>query len=163
MTELAKADSVRTLKDAPVPRSATANAVAETIEKLQTMMGNVLWEKYNNESISNYNTVYGATTDDSSIKTKNCKSCCTHKKSKKTDDDDFTDTKERKKSKKKKKEKEKKRNDCPHCKKYHRCHPHPYVPKERSFWNKKYNDIAPGTSALNWRSNSNPPGNSQPS
>ena len=34
MTELAKADLVRTLKDAPSPGTATANSVADTIKKL---------------------------------------------------------------------------------------------------------------------------------
>jgi hypothetical protein len=37
MTELAKLDPVRTLKDAPAPGIATANSVADTIEKLKTM------------------------------------------------------------------------------------------------------------------------------
>ncbi len=36
MTELAKADSVWTLKDAPVPSTATANSVAGTIKQLKT-------------------------------------------------------------------------------------------------------------------------------
>ena len=42
MTELAKADSVRTLKDAPTPGTATANSVADTIEQLKTMTGDVM-------------------------------------------------------------------------------------------------------------------------
>ena len=39
MTELAKADLVRILKDAPAPDIATENAVADTIKKLKTMNG----------------------------------------------------------------------------------------------------------------------------
>ena len=34
MTELAKADLVRTLKDAPAPGTATENSVADTIKQL---------------------------------------------------------------------------------------------------------------------------------
>jgi hypothetical protein len=43
-TELAKADSVQALKDAPTPGTATANSVVDTIEQLKTMTGNVLQE-----------------------------------------------------------------------------------------------------------------------
>ncbi len=46
MTELAKTDSVRTLKDAPAPGTATANSVADTIEQLKTMTGNILRDCY---------------------------------------------------------------------------------------------------------------------
>ena len=44
LAELAKADSVRTLKDAPAPGTATANAVADLIKRLKTMTGEVLCE-----------------------------------------------------------------------------------------------------------------------
>ena len=128
------------LKDKPAPGLATANAVAETIKRLKTMMGNVLCKHYDVKSISNYDTAYGATTDDSSIETKSQKSYCTCTKCKETDND--VSTKTRKKLKKKK-EKEKKKNDCPHCKRYHHHHPHPNVPKEKCFWNKKVQRISP--------------------
>ena len=86
MTELAKANSVRMLKDTPAPGSATANAVAATIEQLKTMMGSVFRKRYDNELISNYDTAYGATTDDSSIETKSQKSCRTCKKTNETEE-----------------------------------------------------------------------------
>jgi len=41
MTVFAKADLVRTLKDAPAPGTTTANLVANTIEQLKTMTSNV--------------------------------------------------------------------------------------------------------------------------
>ena len=41
LTELAKADSVQTLKDAPPPGTAMANSVADTMEQLKTMTGDV--------------------------------------------------------------------------------------------------------------------------
>ena len=50
MTELAKADSVRTLKDAPAPGTATANSVADTIEQLKTTTSNVLRERYDKDN-----------------------------------------------------------------------------------------------------------------
>ena len=68
MTDLAKADSVRTLKDAPTPGTATANSVADTIKQLKTMTGDVLNEQYNkHDTVSDYDkeSAYGATTDDS--------------------------------------------------------------------------------------------------
>ena len=75
MTELAKADSVRTLKDAPAPGTTTANSVADTIEKLKTMTGDVLRERYDKENtMLDYDTAYSATTDSSSTKTKSWKS-----------------------------------------------------------------------------------------
>ncbi len=77
MTEMAKADSVQTLKDAPAPGTATANSVADTIEQLKTMTGDILcdpYDKYNKDNtVSDYNTAYGATTDDSSTDTKSHK------------------------------------------------------------------------------------------
>ena len=77
MTELAKADLVRTLKDAPTPgtATATANSVADTIEQLKTMTGDVLREQYDgDDTVLDYDTAYSATTDDSSTDTKSCKS-----------------------------------------------------------------------------------------
>jgi hypothetical protein len=68
ITELAKADSVRTLKAAPAPSTATANSVADTIKQLKTMTGDILHDCYNkydkDDTMSDYNTAYGATTDD---------------------------------------------------------------------------------------------------
>ena len=96
------------------------------------MTGNALHKQYIDESVSNYDAAYGATTGESSIKTKSRKSWSTCKKSKDKDDGDSANTKECKQSKKKK-EMEKKKNDWPHCKKYHRCRPHPNVPKEKFF------------------------------
>jgi hypothetical protein len=77
MTELTKVDSMRTLKDAPAPCTATANSVADTIKQLKTMTSNVLrdcYDKYvKDNTVSDYNTAYGATTDDLSTNTKSHK------------------------------------------------------------------------------------------
>ena len=111
MTELAKADLVRTLKDTPPPGTATANSVADTIEQLKTMTGGVLREQYNkDDTVSDYDTesAYGATTDNSSVDTKSRKSK-RNKKGCKAKDKDKADANEKK---------TKKKNDCPHCKKF---------------------------------------------
>jgi hypothetical protein len=126
MTELAKADSVRTLKDAPVPGTATANSVTDTIEQLKTMTSNILCDCYDNydedNTVSDYNTVYGATTGDSSTDVKSHKTRRSHEGCKAKEADDSTKTKEKKK----------KKNDCPHCKKFNRHRPHPNVPPRTS-------------------------------
>ena len=77
---------------------------------------------------------YGATTDDSSVNTKSCKSR-RNRKGRKAKDTDKSDAKEKKK----------KKNNCPHCKKFNRRRPHPNVPKEKCFWNKKYKGWRPST------------------
>jgi hypothetical protein len=128
MTELPKADSMRTLKDAPAPGTATANSLADTIKQLKTMAGNILCDCYDKDednTVSYYNTVYGATTGNLSTDTKSHKTQCSRKGHKAKEADDLTKTKEKKK----------KKNDCPHCKKFNRCCPHPNVPKDKCFWN----------------------------
>jgi hypothetical protein len=77
MTELAKVDSVQTLIDAPAPSTASANSVADTIKQLKTMTSNILCDHYDkydkDDTVSDYNTAYGAKTDDSSTNTKSHK------------------------------------------------------------------------------------------
>jgi hypothetical protein len=77
MTELAKADLVQTLKDAPAPSTTTANSVADTIEQLKTMTGNIRCDCYDkhdkDDTVSDYNTAYGVTTDNLSTDTKSHK------------------------------------------------------------------------------------------
>jgi hypothetical protein len=137
MTELAKADFVWTLKDFPVPGTATANSVADTIKQLKTMTGNILCncnDKYDkDDTVSDYDTEYGATTDNSSTNTKSHKTQRSSKGCKAKEADDSTKTKEKKK----------KKNDCPHCKKFNQRRPHPNIPKDKFFWNKKYKDWNP--------------------
>jgi len=138
LIELAKADSVRTLKDAPPPGTATANSVVDTIEQLNTITGDVLREGYNeDDTVSDYDTesAYGAATDNSSVDTKSRKSK-RNKKGHKTKNTDEADAKEKKKNKK---------NNCPHCKKFNRRHPHPNVSNKKCFWNKKYKGYRPRT------------------
>jgi hypothetical protein len=97
MTKLAKVDSVRTLKNAPALGTATANSVVDTIKQLKTMTGNILcdsYDKYNEDNtVSDYNTAYDATTDNLSTNTKSHKIQRSHKGHKAKEADDSTETK----------------------------------------------------------------------
>ena len=135
MTVLAKADTVRTLKDAPTPGTATPNSVADTTEQQKTMTGYFLQEQYDKDNtVSDYDTAYGATTDNSSTYTKSPKSRRNWKGCKAKDADESDD-----------KEKIKKNNECPYRKKFNLCRPHPSEPKDKCFWNKKYKGWRPRT------------------
>ena len=93
LTELAKADLVRTLNDTFPPSIATANLVAVTIEQLKTMTGKVLREQYNKDNtVSDFDTesAYGATTDDASVDTKS-KTSRRNRKGRKAKDKDKSD------------------------------------------------------------------------
>ena len=114
LTELAGADGVRALKDAPAPNAGTTHSVANSVTFLNSMM--------NIDSNSDYTkSAYGASSDSGSSEEKR-KSC--ERKNKKA--------KKAKSRGKKKKEKDKddepKKNTCPHCKKYHRKKSHRIEP-----------------------------------
>jgi hypothetical protein len=123
LTELAGADGVRALKDAPAPNAGTVHSVANSVSFLNSMM--------NIDSESDYTeSAYGASSDSGSSdkrrklrerenkKAKKFKSCGKKKKEKDKDD-------------------EPKKNTCPHCKKYHRKKSHCVEP-DKCMWNKKY-------------------------
>jgi hypothetical protein len=119
LTELAGADGVRTLKDAPAPNAGTAHSVANSVSFLNSMM-------LNSDTDSEYTeSAYGASSDSGSSEER--------RKSKKT-----KKLKDREKKKKEKdKDNEPKKNTCPHCKKYHRRKPHRVEP-DKCMWNAKY-------------------------
>jgi hypothetical protein len=123
LTELAGADKVRALKDAPAPNAGTVHSVADSVSFLHLMM--------NNDNDSEYTkSVYGASSDSSSSEERH-KSCkCEHKKNKNSKSC-------RKKRKEKDNNNEPKKNTCPHCKEFqcknsHRVEPDKYI------LNKKY-------------------------
>jgi hypothetical protein len=123
LTELAGADGVRAIKDAPAPNAGTAHSVANSVSFLNSMV--------NINSESDYTkSAYDASSDSGSSE-KRCK--LRKRKNKKA--------KKSKSSGKKKKEKAKddrpKKNTCPHCKKYHRKKSH-RVELDKCMWNKKY-------------------------
>ena len=125
LTELAGANGVRALKDAPAPNAGTAHSVANSVSFLNSMM--------NINSKSDYTeSAYGASSDSGSSeewrklrkrKNKKAKKSKFHGKKKKEKDKDDKP--------------KKKKNTCPHCKKYHRKKPHRVEP-DKCMWNKKY-------------------------
>jgi hypothetical protein len=123
LMELAGADGVRTLKDAPAPNAGAAHSVANSVSFLNSMM--------NIDSKSDYTeSAYGASSDSGSSEERRKSRKCENKKAKKS-----------KSCGKKKKEKAKddkpKKNTCPHYKKYHRKKSYGVKP-DKCMWNKKY-------------------------
>jgi hypothetical protein len=123
LTELAGADRVRALKDAPAPNAGTAHSVANSASFLNSMM--------NINSESDYTeSAYGASSDSGSLEE--------HRKSRERKNMKAKKSKSRgKKKKEKAKDDEPKKNTCPHCKKYHRKKSH-HVKPDKCMWNKKY-------------------------
>ena len=122
-TELAGANGVRALKDAPTPNTGTVHSVVNSITFLNSMM--------NIDSDSDYTkSAYGASSKSGASEEK-CKSRkCKNKKAKNSKS-------LAKKKKKKDKDDEPNKNTCPQSKKYHRKKPH-RVELDKCMWNKKY-------------------------
>jgi hypothetical protein len=122
LTELAGANRVRALKDAPAPNAGTAHSVADSVSFLNTMM--------NGDTDSECTkSAYGASSDSGSSeeRRKYCKR--EHKKTKKPKSHG-------KKKKAKDKDDKPKKNTCPHCKKYHHRKSHRVI-LDKCMWNKK--------------------------
>ncbi len=126
LTELAGADRVRALKDAPAPNAGTAHSVATSVSYLNSMMLNSNTDREYTES------AYGANSDSGSSEEQRKPREQEHKKLKKA-----KARKNKKKEKAKDNKPKKKKNTCPHCKKYHRKKPHRVEP-DKCMWNKKY-------------------------
>ena len=121
--ELAGADGVRALKDAPAPNAGTSHSVANSETFLNSMM--------NINSNSDYTeSAYGASSDSGSSEERHKSRKRKNKKAKKSKSCG-------KKKKEKGKDDEPKKNTCPHCKKYHRKKSHRDEP-DKYMWNKKY-------------------------
>jgi hypothetical protein len=122
LTELAGADRVRALKDAPAPNATTGGSVANSISFLNTMMNN-------DTTASEYTkSAYGASFDSGSTEEQHKSRKRKHKKTKMSKSC-------KKKKKKKGKDKKPKKNTCPHCKKYHHKKSHCVKP-DKCMWNK---------------------------
>ena len=104
LTELAGADGVRALQDAPAPKAGTAHSVATSASFLNSMM-------LHSDTDSEYTeSAYGASSDSGSSKEQRKSREREHKKPKKA-------KAREKKRKGKDKGDEPKKNTCPHCKK----------------------------------------------
>ncbi len=122
LTELAGANRVRALKDAPAPNAGTAHSVADSVSFLNTMM--------NGDTDSEYTeSAYGTSSNSSS--SEEWRKYC-EREDKKTKKPKFC----RKKKKAKDNDDEPKKNTCPHCKKYHHRKSHRVEPN-KCMWNKK--------------------------
>jgi len=118
LKELSGADGVRELKEAPAPSTGAAHSVTKAVTYLQSMMAGDTDSEYLELAL-------GASTDSDSsedTRTSKARSGRDKKKKKKKDKDE---------------ERKDKKNDCPHCKKFHRKKPHKAEP-EKCMWNKKY-------------------------
>jgi hypothetical protein len=123
MKDLAGADGVRELKDAPAPGTGTAHSVAKSVSYLQAMMD------ADNTDTDYSESAYGATSDSNSSKETRKPQGCERHKSKSRHGRCEKDKKGAKKQQEK--------NTCPHCKKFHRTKPH-RVSEDKCMWNKKY-------------------------
>jgi hypothetical protein len=124
LKELAGADGIRVLKNAPAPGTGTAHLVPESVSYLQAMMGKDTDSTYTKSA-------YGVSSD-SDLSKEECKPHARkHKKPQR-----FKLQCKCRKQKKDKDDKSKK-NMWPHCKKFHRKKPHRVKP-DKCMWNKKY-------------------------
>jgi hypothetical protein len=121
LKELAGADGVHKLKDAPAPGKGTAHSVADSVSYLHAMMDADMDTDCSESA-------YAVTSDSNLFKKtrkprgRNCKSKPRHGGRKKDE-----------KGAKKQHEK----NTCPHCKKFYRTKPH-CISEDKCMWNKKY-------------------------
>jgi hypothetical protein len=123
MKELAGADGVRELKDAPAPGTGTAHSVVDSVSYLSAMM--------DVDTDTDYSESACAATSNSKSYKETCKprGCKQHKSKSRHHG--------RRKKDKKGATKQQEKNTCPHCKKFHRIKPH-CVAKDKCMWNKKY-------------------------
>jgi hypothetical protein len=122
--ELAGADGLKALRDAPAPNAGTAQLVTDLVSFLNSMMLN-----------SNTNSEYTESEHDVSSDNGSSEERC------KSREREHKKLKNAKACEKKKKEKDKddkpKKNTCPHRKKYHRKKPH-HVESDKCMRNKNY-------------------------
>jgi hypothetical protein len=122
MKELAGADGVHELKDAPAPGTGTVHSVAGLVSYLSAMMDADTDTDYSESA-------YAATSDSESFKeTRKPRGWERHKSKSRHS---------RRKKDKKGAKKQQEKNTCSHCKKFHCIKPH-RVSKDKCMWNKKY-------------------------
>ncbi len=133
MKELAGADGVRELKDAPAPGTGTADLVADSVSFLSAMMDADTDTDYSESA-------YAATSDSKLYKE-------THKPHGRERHKSNSRHGGRKKDKKGA-TKQQEKTTCPQCKKFHRIKPH-CVAKDKCMWNKKYKGYHSSPSVTN--------------
>jgi hypothetical protein len=124
LKELACADGVRVLKDAPTLGMGTAHLVAKSVSYLQAMMGE--------DTNSAYTELAYSINSISDLSEDKCKPhACKCKKSQ------CSQLRGGRGKQKKEKDDEPKKNTCHPCKKFHRKKPY-QVELDKCMWNKKY-------------------------
>jgi hypothetical protein len=126
LTELASANGVRVLKDAPTPSAGMAHSVANSVPFLHSMMDS-------DDSNLEYTKLAYSTTSNSKLLEEECKP---RRRDCKKDKQAKARGKKEKKTKKDYNETPAK-NTCPHCKKIQCRKPH-WVNPDKCMWNKKY-------------------------
>ena len=125
LKELAAADTVRTLSDAPEPTAESANAVTESISLLSQLM---------RDSQEYEESAFAATSDsDSSTGRK--------RSTRKSGSEKRDKGRNRSRSRDSRGGGDKRTSinkECPHCEKFKRRRKHPNIPNDRCFWNEKY-------------------------
>jgi hypothetical protein len=126
LTELAGADRVRVLKDAPTPSARTAHSVANLVSFLHSMMDG------GDTNLEYTKSTYSTTSTSELLEEERKPRGCNRNKDKRS--------KSRSKQEKKKKKDNNNapaKNTCPHCKKIQHEKPHRVNP-DKCMWNKKY-------------------------
>ncbi len=124
LKELAGADGVRVLKDAPAPGTGTAHLFAESVSYLQAMMGEDTNSVYTKLA-------YGVSSDSDSSEEEHKPRARKRKKSQ------CSKSRGGRSKQKKDKDDKQKKNTCPHCKKFDCKKPH-QVKLDKCMWNKKH-------------------------
>lgn len=126
-SELAAADAVRQLSDAPAPSTETANSVAESVALLTQMM----------QQANDYEeSAFAAQSDSESS---------TEKKSRRKSSrrNNSRNSRNRSRSRDSRGSKKSINKACPHCTKYKRRTTHDNIPNDKCHWNKNYKGFRP--------------------
>ena len=133
LAELATADAVRSLREAPAPEQAHEKQANEI-----SFVGYEDEESDDDDSTYHESAYAASSSDESTIKSRRSRSTKRRTKG----DDKSRSQKGKDKDKQKKTGKKSSDNECPHCRKLGK-RGHPNVPKEKCYWNKSYKGWRP--------------------
>jgi hypothetical protein len=122
--ELAAADTIRVLTEAPEPTTESANAVADSVSLLTQMM----------QASQDYEESAFAAQSDSDSSNEGRKG----RNKKATGGTRNRNNRSKSRDSRTSGSSKSVNKDCPHCTKYKRRRKHPNVPNDRCFWNKEY-------------------------
>ena len=160
MTELASADHVRNLRDAPAPSEANAAtddasvwpdaSVPGTVDGQMTYLSQLMAGLHPIPSVTDEATVETANAATSDSESSNDKAR-SHSRSRRYKDKSKDKKKEKRdKSRDRRKDGDKqvdkeawRNNPCPHCKKWRRNRQHPHIPPSQCSWNKSFKGYRP--------------------